>query len=1386
VIGEPGEAFVHADSGVNSAHFVTSGGWSGSRATGVGSGAPLRGRALRYGTAATLACASVALAASLSSTDRASFAPLFGAVAVSVWLAGLGPGLLAVAIAWTGALFVLSDPRYSFALADWDEAARWAVALVVALVITLVAWVLQHGRAKATSAAGEADEARERVEQLRATASALSAAATPDDVARALTVRAAEALQADGAGVGLIEDTLLRILEPVGLARDVLTDHGTVPLESRMVLATAAREGELRWANDRDEVERAYPESLRRTPTAGTFLAAPLVVRGRTIGALGFLFADPGRATPAQRSLARLVAELGSQALDRAMFLTEERESRERLEQILAIAPRVQAGLSPEDAVVDVCRSARETFTADAAHVWAVHADGFEVVHREPADEALPVGTVLPASDFRVLPRAVAERRHAFVRDVPSTLEGLAYEAAAAAGTQTTLRVPIVVAGEPNRLLVLEWVRDLPEPDAGFVALVRRFADQAGLALEHAELQEAQEEGIRRAAETRRLLRLTAALAGATTLDEVSDVILDQCRDDLGAMAGVVGRVVEHTDEFELLRSFGFEEGMMERWQRFLLESDLPLADAMRRNEIVALGSVEDRDRLYPGLAGEPTRGNRGSWLSIPLPFGERAVGGVALAFGGPRSFTDRELDLVRALGRQAGQAFERARLLEAEQQARGRAERAAAGLAQLHALSTTLSVALDANELAVAASTQIAAVLDVRSVGVYGLDGSEVLELLGGVGALDVDRGLPGISLGAHNPLADAFREETTLWLEQSEDWASYAEASDLAWPLGAVPLFAQGRPIGVLVVMLAPDRSSDPEQRRFVETVARQVAPPLDRVRLLERERAARRRTELLQALTAGLSGALSEEEVASAFLEHAAAALDADVSVIAVPDERENRLDVIRWRGFDLSTNEVERSTTSVPLDAPHPLADSFRRRRTIILTPERLQEEYPQLVDRTREQGVQVSVVCPLGTAGRVLGVAAFSWRRPHQLTTDDSTLIATLASQCAQALDRARRYESERTIAETLQRSVLPELLPSIDGLDVAARYLPGTTGVEVGGDWFDVIELENGRVGLVVGDVVGKGVQAAATMSQLRNALRAFAFERLKPSAAVTRLNRLLDTLPEAPFATLAFVTVDPRTGTCRYALAGHPPPLVRYPSGKVEYLEGGRSLPLGIGGDVKYRQAVAALPAGSIVVLYTDGLIERRDRSLEDGLNMLLDLVAEGPRAPDALADYVLAQAFRDHERSDDVAVLVVRLPTVRSGQLELTLPSEPDALQTARDELRAWLARGGIDGAAAHDIVLAAWEACANAVEHPEQPREAAFTLEAARDGDRVRLLVRDGGRWRPERPREERGLGLRLMRSLMESVEVDRAPTGTVVRMERRVSAAENGHGPRDMSA
>src|SRR5262249_29285621 len=172
-----------------------------------------------------------------------------------------------------------------------------------------------------------------------------------------------------------------------------------------------------------------------------------------------------------------------------------------------------------------------------------------------------------------------------------------------------------------------------------------------------------------------------------------------------------------------------------------------------------------------------------------------------------------------------------------------------------------------------------------------------------------------------------------------------------------------------------------------------------------------------------------------------------------------------------------------------------------------------------------------------------------------------------------------------------------------EGVQLGARCLPGTAQLDVGGDWFDAIELRDGRLGLVVGDVVGKGVEAAASMAQLRNALRAFSVDRLKPSSVLERLNRLAEQVLGTSFATVAYASLDTSTGVCRIASAGHPPPVVAFPDGRVELLEGARGLPLGTGIESSYHQETVKLPAGAILVLYTDGLVERRGRSIDDGL---------------------------------------------------------------------------------------------------------------------------------------------------------------------------------------
>ena len=191
--------------------------------------------------------------------------------------------------------------------------------------------------------------------------------------------------------------------------------------------------------------------------------------------------------------------------------------------------------------------------------------------------------------------------------------------------------------------------------------------------------------------------------------------------------------------------------------------------------------------------------------------------------------------------------------------------------------------------------------------------------------------------------------------------------------------------------------------------------------------------------------------------------------------------------------------------------------------------------------------QASGRASLSRSSRAGGASAFSsssGTEPVTLDDDDHVFLRTVASQGAQALDRARHFESERSIAETLQRSVLPVALPRMDGVQIAARYLPGMQDVDVGGDWFDAVELSDGRLGLVVGDVVGKGVHAAANMGQLRNALRAFSIERLKPQSALAKLDRLASDSLETTFATVVYAIVDTRPASCGSPRPGiHRPP---------------------------------------------------------------------------------------------------------------------------------------------------------------------------------------------------------------------------------------------------
>jgi len=405
-------------------------------------------------------------------------------------------------------------------------------------------------------------------------------------------------------------------------------------------------------------------------------------------------------------------------------------------------------------------------------------------------------------------------------------------------------------------------------------------------------------------------------------------------------------------------------------------------------------------------------------------------------------------------------------------------------------------------------------------------------------------------------------------------------------------------------------------------------------------------------------------------------------------------------------------------------------------------------------------------------GELIGVLQVGCDKPRRFTDDEVRLLQLAAERMALAIDRARLFEDTRHIAETLQRKLLPERLPPIPGVELAARYLPGGPGVEVGGDWYDVFVYKDGRVGVAMGDVVGRGIDAAALMGQLRTALRAYAVERPSPAEVLDRMSSLFHQLAPGQMATLVFVVFEPSSATVRLASAGHPPPLAIAPDGTTAYLEHESCPPLGVMPYLPYREKVERLIPGSTLLLYTDGLVEQRG-SIEDGMARLEE-AARGPAEdPDLLCDRIVGALLANAAGDDDAAMLALRDVPLTADHLTLTLPADPDALVLARRTLSQWLEAADATPKEAYELSVACGEACTNAVEHAYPPGEAAFQLDAERDEGEVEITVTDTGHWRPMRM-DNRGRGLDVMRAFADDVDIRASESGTAVRLRRRLGA------------
>jgi PAS domain S-box-containing protein len=425
--------------------------------------------------------------------------------------------------------------------------------------------------------------------------------------------------------------------------------------------------------------------------------------------------------------------------------------------------------------------------------------------------------------------------------------------------------------------------------------------------------------------------------------------------------------------------------------------------------------------------------------------------------------------------------------------------------------------------------------------------------------------------------------------------------------------------------------------------------------RGRLTEQLSAAALRTARLQQATSMLAEALDVEQVVEVITEVGRTAIGALRSAVALLDEERLRLRVVNPDG--LAPVGPDSADARLTLDTPSVMTRAIATRRPVLIpSPEELRRQFePDLAEGAGSDAIEDTgderswVGLPLLAAGAPLGALRFSFNRPRRITEEERVFLEALAGQCALAVERAEMYEREHNAAVTLQRSLLPDKLPDVPGLALDARYLPVTRNMEIGGDWYDVFRLPDRRLAVTVGDVMGKGLQAAAGMGRVRNALRALALTDPRPAAVLSGLDRLFSaTELEEQVTTVSYLVIDPETGEGQAGNAGHLPTLLLTPGALPVLDQAEAGTPLGWPSPRK--QHAFRLPPGSTAVFYSDGLVENRVRGLDAGLDELVSVAAGAPEdlqdAPGRLLQYLLDHMLAGHEQDDDVTVLVMHVP--------------------------------------------------------------------------------------------------------------------------------------------
>ncbi len=1121
------------------------------------------------------------------------------------------------------------------------------------------------------------------------------------------------------------------------------SSHGLIALDRGMQVVVADQPiVALTRISDTELVARAESASRAITADRGLHLTSPSLIAHARAEVPGWtIFIErptseafgPARRTFVTRLLGiTLVGLLGAAAAAALLWRSRRRRRHEAREQQHAVRAASRAAVerdaveallraeSVADVVAAAASSARGALGATVA-ICAVGPPGSPLRFAKSSQTGETHFGDWPPDDNR--PSAVVARTaRTLTYPNQSALASEFPQLCAKAPEGASAFLPLRVSAMPYGSLSIVGYDHKMDPDR---ALVTFLAVETQVALERVVAVETTSRNYERAEQLRAMM---AAAMSAPDLPTAAQALAKRIQTSFGA-----DRVAVYTHADDALALDAVAGALAQPLAPRLTDDPVhPWAKAGRRTDVT----------LFPP-ADDPTAGTASACI-VPLSVADRVIGLVALGFSAPRRFDLADREFARAVGQQCGQALERSRLLTAEQLARTRAEGASARLRIVYELTAALTSAVTVDEAADVFVTRGIPLLGATRGGFFEWFGVDrTLRLRGGVclGAAE-GLGLARVSIDRDLPICQAARERTPVFIATSDELAAYSPettsitraAGDHA--LAALPLARAGALRAVVCLHYDHRQTFDAEQRGLLTTIADRLAEALERAQLLEVERAAR---------------TVADERRRRAALR---AEIGTSLEATRGSVERMQRLSDLLAGGFAdhvrIETQTLDGARQVIATTSPEHTASLAASPESVTSIP-----------------------FAALDGAPATLHLTRISTDRPF--TDDDRTFATDVAARAALSIENERLYERESSVASELQLSLLGSTPQGRDGLDVACLYQAGAAELQVGGDWYDLIPLANGTVALVVGDVVGRGLRAAAAMGQLRSAVRALMPVSESPARVLERLDAFVESAPEARLTTVCLATLDPASGELRYACAGHPPPLILDHPDTARYEWGGRSAPLGAFGADARSEDVAFLTAGATVVFYTDGLIERRGISLDDSLEHLRGFAAT--RAQSEVEDLpasLLGEMRDDPSPRDDVAILAVRMLRSPARVLRESVAAEPAQLAPLRHAFRTWCETHAVHDDDITDLVLAVGEAASNAVEHAYHERPAGrVELEARIDADdTVHIEVRDHGHWRDLPAPGNRGRGLDLMRVITDSLDVERRGGGTTLTLRRRV--------------